>query len=479
MFTEFYCDTTGSNVNGGSDAGSPSMSDTAGTGAVNAATHVYTSVATTGAVAVGQFISIYSGAATVATFIARITTVSGGSGSAWVITYSATAKSGTEPSTGATFKAQVGGAWKGPNAAVAHPFGFITNTLTDAAGDPPRVNFKSGTNYAITAVMTHSNTGPIVFQGYTTTVGDGGRATIDGGTSGVSYQLLTTGTGSSRSALEVRDMIFQNNGATGAAHGVYIPDGGFLFIRCVFNSVRGVGWFSDGNNGFGNQVMECEAYACNQSNTGNYGGFRTDTFDTFLRCISHDNTGSNSHGFVLASTSTCESCIADTNGSHGFRTVSGTKTVYRNCDAYNNTGAGFYTDTGLPITIILESCNAIKNGTWGVFNDSGTAKMYFLSNCGFGAGTMANTSGATSFIAADSVVNENAVTYASNTAPWVDPANGDFRINLATAINAGRGSFTQTAASYAGTIGYPDIGAAQHLESAGGGVSGSRIFVGF
>jgi hypothetical protein len=70
------------------------------------------------------------------------------------------------------------------------------------------------------------------------------------------------------------------------------------------------------------------------------------------------------------------------------------------------------------------------------------------------------------------VIESGTVTYANDVTPWVDPANGDFRINLAAAKGAGRGTFTQTAASYTGTIGYPDIGAAQHLEaSAGGGLN--------
>ena len=55
--------------------------------------------------------------------------------------------------------------------------------------------------------------------------------------------------------------------------------------------------------------------------------------------------------------------------------------------------------------------------------------------------------------------------FASDVTPWVDPANGDFRINLAAAKGAGRGSYTQNAGG--GTVGYPDIGAAQHQDSGG------------
>ncbi len=58
-------------------------------------------------------------------------------------------------------------------------------------------------------------------------------------------------------------------------------------------------------------------------------------------------------------------------------------------------------------------------------------------------------------------MESGSITYAADVTPWVDPANGDFRITLAAAKSAGRGSFTQTQSSYTGTIGYPDIGAAQ------------------
>ena len=98
-------------------------------------------------------------------------------------------------------------------------------------------------------------------------------------------------------------------------------------------------------------------------------------------------------------------------------------------------------------------------------------------NCGFGAGTSANTSGTTTTTAQVAFDITGSVTYASNAIPWVDAPNGDFRITLTTAKGAGRGVFTQTQSSYTGAIGYPDIGAGQHLESGGGGTR-SYAFIG-
>jgi len=85
-----------------------------------------------------------------------------------------------------------------------------------------------------------------------------------------------------------------------------------------------------------------------------------------------------------------------------------------------------------------------------------------IMNCGFGVGTQVNVSGDifTTRIGAIQVVSS--VSYPTGLTPWVDPANGDFRINLPQARAVGRGTFTQTQASYAGTVAYPDIGAGQH-----------------
>ena len=56
------------------------------------------------------------------------------------------------------------------------------------------------------------------------------------------------------------------------------------------------------------------------------------------------------------------------------------------------------------------------------------------------------------------------IIYPVDVTPWVAPDTGDFRISLSQAKNAGRGFWLQTGA-YSGTVGYPDIGAAQHIDN--------------
>ncbi len=455
-FTEFYCDfTSGANVNAGDDAGAASMSDTAGTGSYSAVTHQYTSVATIGSVAVGQFLSIYSGAATTPAFIGRITAVTGGGGAVWVITVSTTAISGTEPTTASTYKAKVGGAWKGPNGTENHPFGFVATTLTDAAGDTPRVNLKGGTNYAMTGAITHALAG-VRFQGYTTAINDSGKATIDGGTSGASYALLTvSGTNN-----DLVDLIVQNNGATGSAAGLVVSAGGNFLLRCVVNNVRGHGF--SGTTGT-NRATECEAYACNQSNTANTAGYNGITI--YERCIAHDNAGSNTAGFrINANGGYLITCVSDSNGGKGLLLgTGGTNATVSGCDFYNNASDGIDIQNTAAGSFQIENCNFIKNGGYGINGSGASSRNGVVLNCGFGAGTQVNTSGSTTGL--KSMTETGSITYASDVTPWVDPANGDFRLNLAAAKNVGRGGFTQTAASYAGTVSYPDVGAAQHIDS--------------
>jgi hypothetical protein len=474
-FTEFYCQTTGSNLNAGSTTADVAAY-TATNGNWSSTTGVFTP--TSGnpslSVAVGDFCSVYPDAATVGVFVARVTAVS-----ATTITLSTTAKAGTAPTTAVTgVSLKAGGAWKGPNGAEAFPFGFVTAALTNAASNMTRVNLKGGTNYAITAAVTHSIAGPTVFQGYTTAPGDGGMATIDGGTLGTSYVLLTV----SAAHIWITSLVFANNGASGNANGVAVTGARCVVDGCVFHDVRGTGLYFTGGSGV---VSECEFYACNQSNTDGLAGLNAFTATcTVQRCVAHDNVGTNGDGFrgtAFVGTATFHSCIADSNGRYGFNLPGNQTSHYlHRCDVYNNGADGVRSssDAGV-ITVVLENCNFVKNGGYG-YNAVASFNIMqgLVRSCGFGAGTRANTSGATNAGALASVSIVGSVIYAADVTPWVDPANGDFRVNLAAARGAGRGAFTQTQAGYAGTVAYPDIGAAQHQEAAsGGGGGGGGVLV--
>lgn len=448
-FTDFFCNAaTGSNMNGGSSAGAATVTYT--NSAWSTATNTFTPSSgnpQTDGVAVGDFVSIYTDGATAPVFIARVTSVT-----STTFVVSATARGGTPPTTAASgISATVGGPWKGPNGTAAFPIGFNFSACVNGSGDPPRANLKNNAQYDITAAMT-ANVNGVTFQGYSATVGDGGLAIIDGGTSGASYTLLTTTT---QPAVFI-DLQFSNNGATGSSDGVSCSVSG-TFIRCVFTAMRGSGL----NIPNVVTVIECEAYGNNLSNTANKGGFAmTSTSNPVLiRCISHNNTGSNNNGFVLQGNNAlapmCVGCVADSNGLHGFFANNAAQGNYRfmYCTAYNNGGDGFrFAHAGH--YYFLDTCLAVANaGTAGV-NQTATSMSFpqLLLSCGF-QGNSAETNNI------NSAWVSGKVSFGSQ--PMVDPGNGNFGMASAQGLGAGRGTFRQSSGYTATSTSYPDIGAVQ------------------
>ena len=463
-FTNFCCLSGGSNLNSGTKTGDTTVPGTGATytstnGNWNGSTIFTPTDGSTPAssIAVGDFASIYLDAATVTVSVSRITAVAAGVNGA--ITVSAAARSGTVPTSGATGRTiKVGGAWKGPNAAEAFPFGFITAALVNVAGNPVRVNFKNDATYSMTAAMSDAINGVRVFQGFTSAYGDGGNAIIDGGTSGASYVLLTM---SGNSGNTLGNLIFQNNGATGSATGVVISGARTSIRNCVFNSIVGHGLSVTGTLAI---VDEVEVYSCNTSNTSALGGINQGgASNIYNRCILHDNSsGSNTHGMVISvGPALLTNCIFDTNAGNGILNVTNISLFVKNCDFYNQSVSGIHNNASISINLLIENCNFLKNTTSGITITTAALVTGAIRNCGFGTGTQAN---GTDISGDSNIFESNNISYASGITPWQNPANGDFRIVLPAAMNTGRGAFTQTQASYSGTVGYPDIGAAQHQE---------------
>lgn len=468
-YTNFCCRSGGSNLNAGTRTGDTTVPGTAAnltyaSGNWVSATGVFTVASgdpVADGVVAGDFASVYADGATETTLIGRVT-----ARTTTTITVSTTAKTGTTTDGTGNRTLKIGGAWAGPNGAIPFLDTFPGQNATNAAANHPRVNLKNDAAYSITAVIPFASLDVQHVWGFTTAYGDGGRAVIDGGTTGASYSLVSVA--ATVVTMRFVDMEFRNNGATGSTAAVAITGNGAMFHRCVVHDVRGRGFSTTVNTSF----IECEAYACNQSNTAAIGAFHsTGEGSHYVRCIAHDNTGSEVVGFLSASSAMFNSCIADSNGNDGFRSTSASQSVtYNQCDAYNNGVDGI--QLGGSVSATVHSCNLVKNGGYGI---AGSTTHADIRNCGFGSGTQANTSGEIeSTLQAE---ESGRVTYAANVTPWVDPATGDFRITLATAKGTGRGTFLQTAASYTGTIGYPDIGSAQHLEGASGAPA-SRIQTG-
>lgn len=457
-FTEFCCRSGGSNLNAGTRTGNSTEPGTSAdltyaSGSWVSATGVFTVASgnpTSDGVAVGDFASVYADGASVTTLVGRVT-----ARTSTTITVSTSAKSGTTTDGTSNRTLKIGGAWQGPNGSSGFPITFLTTACVDASSNLPRINLKNDATYNVTAEM--NTLAAIEFRGYSSVYEDHGKATIDGGTSGASYTIF----GSTVAAGAVlADMVVQNNGATGSAVAIYWNSAGGIVEGVVCHDVRGIAFRTSGATLF----IECEAYNCNQSATSGIGIYFTNQGSTFLRCIAHDNAGANVTAFYLGGAGcSAINCIADTNGGEGFFATAASGIRVLNCDSYNNGNSNYRTNSATGT--LFENCNSIKPAVYD-FNIGNNRAC--IVNCGVGSGSMAAGTSSLNINASSGSKVVGTVTYASGFTPWVDPDNGDFRIDLATAKGAGRGSFLQTASSYAGTVGYPDIGSAQHQDSGGG-----------
>lgn len=169
------------------------------------------------------------------------------------------------------------------------------------AGD--KIFVRSGTDYSEDAVIDVAGTqaAQIIVEGYTTTPGDNGQATMSGTTS-----CLTT--------------------TLGAGTNTYTVFKNFIFTGC---------------SGAGVSLANCRSM-------------------TFKRCTAHGNSGS---GFFVPNTgASFELCTSHTNGSvtsdHGFHAT--TSAAFVGCSAYGNSGNGL-----IFAQAIVYGCEVYNNGTSG------------------------------------------------------------------------------------------------------------------
>lgn len=460
-YTEFYCDAaSGDNLNAGT--GGTNDYTTAGGNWTNS-TRVFTVTDGTNPstkIAANDFCSVYvTSGATVATFVGRVQSVQNATNGTVTFT---TAFMGANPSNGTgTMTLKHGGFWKGPNAAVAFPLDRAQiASARDTGNDQVRINLKSGTSYSISSGISTSSAANITVQGYTTNPGDGGKATIDGSTNAISLWI------SAESNLTVADLIFVSSATTGSGSNLLLNGGQSRAVRVVSHGARNVGIGTNG--GANTEFIECEAYDNNKGNNTLSGGFWMHDLQTvrLFRCYSHDNTGSNNNGFYFDTTSQgamVVDCIADSNGLNGFYKAAVGVGIYhfQNCDAYNNGGDGIKLDADTGSTLVwIENCNFIKNTGKGINNAATTSQFVqgFVYNCGYGSGTQVNGGGDATLVG---LQESGKITYASNVTPYSAPTTGNFSNVLSAAQGTGRGHFEENDGTNTGTVGYPDIGAAQ------------------
>lgn len=303
------------------------------------------------------------------------------------------------------------------------------------AGDT--VWIKGGTNYNETATIVTVGTvaAPIFYKGYTTTTGDGGKATLYNSTT-LTYGITSSLTSYTYNVFE--NLIVDNYDGSGVSA---TGTDALQFINCDFTNNGGYGAVVDNHNGF----INCHA-------EGNSSiGFRMDQGALFF-------------------------CSSTANSSYGAKNTDG-DSLYYGCEFYANTNREL--DTGVGSFVI--NCTVDGDGG-GVGINSGTAirRQYFINNIVYDCTTGIDAASVSFFnIGFTNLLYSNTSNYLDYdtraqatdvyTAPtFTDEANADYTLGSGSgAINTGT-DFSGTSSPG------QDIGAHQSADAGGGG---SRVII--
>ncbi len=180
---------------------------------------------------------------------------------------------------------------------------------------------QDGANDCILHLTTAGTTvTPIVWEGYYTTIGDGGIVTIDAADTLANAGLSGIG-GSAFNVL--KNFRFTQATADGFAGGT---DDDFVFKNCSFDN--------NGTNGI-NADNSCRFVNCIAYTNGD-DGFDFDATGLAVGCISHSNTAA---GF-LAQTAVFYNCLEYNNGSFGFQIAGASASALLGCTLDGENAAG-------------------------------------------------------------------------------------------------------------------------------------------
>jgi len=293
--TEFYTQSGGNNLNAGSTTNNTAAYTSAGGNWANA-TRTFTPTDgsnPSASVSVGDFCSVYvTAGATVAGYLARATTVTNATNG--TIIFSSTSTAGSNPSNGTgTMTCKCGGAWKGPNAATLFPIGVTSlGALTNTNGDWVRVNLKNDASYSLTSNIVTGSISNYTVQGYSSTVGDGGKALITINTTGsLGIQIVLSG-----GPMSFLDIIWENTGASLTNTLMSSANAGAVFIRNVWRGARSSGISVTGTP---TTFYECEWYDDNKANgSGQAALLISSGLAVCVNGYSHDHTsGTNADAY--------------------------------------------------------------------------------------------------------------------------------------------------------------------------------------
>lgn len=342
------------------------------------------------------------------------------------------------------------------------------NTITRNASNGDQINVRDTADDVLAASLSFTTYGtptpsaPLVVRGYTTTAGDGGRATLDGGANVV----LATAGGASHTYFV--DLILKTSAGTSICNTTAYS---LWFFRCEFRTGRGVkvlwgafwGCTFDTETGYrcidtSSDPGDIKLYHCYFKNGGASGTTGMLAFYNSYLHVYHCifNVADTYTGIYLESqVSLNPRHVTLINNSFYGNNGSGEAIRFRNSAAVNhihlinNVFADFPTGYGIRMMHAGNSIGILANNA---FYNVGTPKSVL--------GTLA----------AD--LNTDIVLVAE---PFLDPANGDFRVTTALKAAGYPSSFLGS-----NTNQYLDIGAAQRQEAGGLAISpiGSHIIRG-
>jgi hypothetical protein len=451
-WSDFYMQTTGSNLNAGSTSSDAAVyTSTAGNWD---GTSVFTPTdgqTTTSLVNVNDWCSIYPTGNSTTPYIAQVTAV--GAGTNGTITLSTTNKFGSAPSSNSGSRnAKTGGAWA--------DLGMVASGVALNTGTVPlstRINVKAGTyanmSTSRTFTLAGAATTPLWWRGYKTSIGDqdANNQAVAGtdiptftGTSGVftisginqnfhNIDWTCTSTGAPVITVGAVLVTFYGcritaTGANAASYACQINSGNAFFVRCWLKATASA-----------TRVMFC--------NSSTYTAFRACTVTGGIQGIE----GSACLPLIIMN------CVFDTQAGDAIKNSSGTWAIGNSI--YNPAGHG------INLTTISSSGNFLCNnyisgasqaGKFGITNSSGTnsMSMRLLGNAFFNC--TGNINGATEnlFLQDNGTLGSEA---------FQTPGSQDFRIKVVGQAIGNPGTFENVSVYQ----GYEDVGAMQHLATGG------------
>jgi len=452
--TDFYVDgVNGSNINAG-DNKSVVTSTNGNWDATNSSFTAASGTPFSGS-SVGDFAAVYIDAASSTSYISRITAVNNGGAT---LVLSNINFGGTAPSTSATGRScTVGGQWKGPLNTQLFPFGLITPVMVDVSSDITRVNFKNNiSSFSLTTTLQYSNgslTAVTIFQGYSATPGDGGKAIFDWGNTANQMVNLSNGQDTLWADLWFRNNITQPGLSNGGSNGA-----NQVFYRVIVSGAGG-NCFSNSNSHI---FLQDEAYNCGKSNGANTAGFGPSSGFLWL-CNSHDSTGSNVSGYRATGTTIYVNVIGSHNGKYGLEdATTGTNNYVEiiDSDFANNTSDGIaLSNTTSNHGIHIANVNLVNNGGYGIHGTTANQRIGVIEKNGF----FNNTSGTTN---STNMLEINSFNYASN--PYFNMNTGDFRMKNQAGMGTGVGNFTVFGDTISALVSYLNVGAVKNKQFPGG-----------